>query len=136
MCEIVISLKPKFASLIEKNLKNHEFRKKVPKRVPNKIWIYVTHPVAELKYVAEVNDYIEFPNKISDNGYGNSEFNIGAKTKYAYPIKKLYKLKRPIGLVELREKYNFVAPQNFAYIDRYDEIKIDVINKQGLTNLF
>ena len=136
MCEIVISLKPKFATLIEKRLKNHEFRKNVPKRMPNKIWIYVTQPVAELKYIAEVNTYVEYPRKISETGIGNMEFNIGEKTKFAYPIVKLHKLKNPISLSELKLKYGFVAPQNLAYIEKYINIKTDLVNNGQLINLY
>lgn len=137
MCEIIISLKPKFAELIEKREKTHEFRKNVPKNVPQRIWIYVTHPVAELKYIAEVDNYIEFPKKIQEKGFGNSDFNFGKKkSKYAYPIKKLYRLRKPICLNELRNQHSFVAPQNFAYIDRYETIKTEVLKNQDLIDLF
>jgi len=137
MCEIIISLKPKFAELIEKREKTHEFRKNVPKNIPQRIWIYVTHPLAELKYIAEVDNYIKFPNKIQERGLGNVDFNLGKKkSKYAYPIKKLYKLRKPISLEELRNRHSFVAPQNFAYMDRYYSIKTEVLDNQDLIELF
>jgi len=123
MSRIIISLKPQFASLIEERKKNHEFRKKVPKRKPTEIWIYVTRPVAKLAYIAKVGNYIEYPKKIDNFGHGNTDFNAGTKTKYAYPIKSLYKLKKPIPLKELKAKFNFVAPQNFVYVDKYIELK-------------
>lgn len=132
MCEIIISLRPNFANLIENNIKNHEFRKKVPLKIPTKIWIYITHPVAELTYIAEVHKYVEYPKQIGSNGYGNIEFNNGLKSKYAYPIKRLYKFHNPIPLNELRTLYDFSAPQNFAYIEKYEKLREFVnIKKQS-----
>lgn len=136
MCEIIISLKPKFSNLIETKVKTHEFRKKVPKIKPNKIWIYVSYPVSKLTYVAMVNNYVEFPQKISENGIGNMDFNEGKKSKYAYPIISLYKLKKPIALEELRTNYNFVAPQNYTFVDKYIKLKHDISSTDKLFKVF
>ena len=61
--EIFISLKPEFADLIERQEKTHEFRKWKPTRKVRRFWIYVTKPVALLKYVADVGDVAEYPQK-------------------------------------------------------------------------
>lgn len=121
--EIFISLKPEFANLIEQKQKNYEFRKYVTKKQVDKFWIYVTQPVGLLKYVAEVGEYIEYPEKISKDGIGNYEFNEGMKkSKYAYPILHLYKLTPQIAIKELKQKFGFTAPQSYVYIDRYPSL--------------
>jgi len=136
MSQIIISLKPQFAELIESGIKTHEFRKKVPLDKPNEIWVYLTRPVAELAYIIKVNDYIEYPQKIKKIGRGNIDFNNGKKTKYAYPIKNLYKLKKPIPLSELRKSFGFVAPQNFAYIEKYEKLKKFVVANKEIEKIF
>jgi len=136
MSKIIISLKPQFAKLIEEKIKTHEFRKRVPLNKPSEIWIYVTRPVAELKYILKVHDYIEYPQKIKVKGRGNIDFNNGIKPKYAYPIKSLYKLNKPIPLKELRASFDFVAPQNFTYIEKYEKLNNYVNLNEELEKIF
>lgn len=61
--EVIFSLKPKYANLIEKGLKNHEFRSYTPKIPPKKIWFYITNPVSSLLYLTEVAPAIKYPQK-------------------------------------------------------------------------
>lgn len=120
---IYLSIKPKFVSLIVKGEKNYEFRKYIPKRKFSKIYIYETLPKAEIKYVVEIEKIIKYPDKIIEPGYGNDDFNNGIKkSKYAYKLGKIKKLKNPIQLKELKEKYNFCPPQSYTYAESQREL--------------
>ena len=135
--EVLFSLKPQFSELIEKKEKSHEFRKYRPKNLPTRLWFYITAPVSKLMYIADVAPVVQFPNKIPSEGYGNDDFNKGLKkSKFAFPILHLYKIKKPLTLKHLRANYAFTAPQGFAYMSRYADLYKDVINDIGVEKLF
>lgn len=119
---LYMSINPSATSKIEKKVKTYEFRNYIPKRDFDKLYVYVTSPVCELKYILLIDDIISYPNTIPENGDGNFEFNQGTKSKHAYQISKVYKLKKSILLNELKEKYGFVPPQGYAYSDRYSDL--------------
>ena len=120
---IYISIKPQFTKLIESGEKNYEFRKYIPKNEINTLYVYESAPTSSLKYIIKLGKIIEFPNKIDSNGYGNKDFNNGLKkSKYAYEIKKVYKLKTPIPLMDLKYKYNFNPPQAYSYDTKYPDL--------------
>lgn len=124
---IYISIKPKFTKKIENGQKNYEFRKYIPKQEICTLYVYETVPTSKLKYIIELGKIIEYPNKILKSGYGNEEFNKGLKNaKYAYEIKHVDLLEKPIDLKILKEKYGFVPPQSYAYEDRYVELTNDI----------
>lgn len=134
--EIFISLKPEFIELIKERKKTHEFRSYRPKKDIRRLWIYITVPVASLKYIIEVGRIVEYPEKIKIDGVGNLEFNKGLKkSKYAFPIKHLYELVEPISLERLKKEFGLVPPQSFIYIDKYPSL-IDYVVKKGFKRLF
>lgn len=134
--EIIYSLKPKFIDLIIRKEKNHEFRNLKPKFWPQKLWFYITAPECKLMYVADVDLPIMQPYKIEVQGVGNLEFNEGEKfAKFAYPILHLYKIKQPLDLKTLKEKFNFSAPQGFVYLSKYPKLFAE-ITKTGLERIF
>ncbi|RMF94786.1 MAG: hypothetical protein D6734_06950 [Candidatus Schekmanbacteria bacterium] len=136
MYEIFISLKPQFSELIRQRKKTHEFRKYRPRHEIKRLWIYVTHPVSALKYIAEVGKLVEYPTRIPEDGVGNKEFNTGLKkSKYAFPILHLYELREPIHLRRLRNEFGFAPPQSFAYIDKYESL-VEYVKDSGLRRLF
>ena len=114
---------------IVSGIKNHEFRNYIPKKEFEYIFVYVTVPVKELKYIIKVGDIVEKNSKIKYEGDGNTEFNKGLMTKFAYEILEVYELEKPIPLKELKEKYNFNPPQAFAYGDKYKELSRDILNQ-------
>jgi len=135
--EVIFSLKPKFADLIKKKKKTHEFRKYTPKNLPVRLWFYITAPVSKLMYIADVAPVIQFPDKVPSEGYGNDDFNNSLKkSKFAFPILHLYKLKKPITLKQLIDTYNFTAPQGFTYMSHYAGLYNDVMNNIGLEKIF
>ena len=124
---IYISIKPKFTKKIETGEKNYEFRKYIPKQEICTLYVYETVPTCKLKYIIEIGDIIEYPNKILKSGYGNEDFNNGLKkSKYAYEIKHVDILEDPVDLKTLKEKYGFMPPQSYAYEDRYTELTNDI----------
>lgn len=129
---IYLSIKPEFTKKIETGEKNYEFRKYYPKQKIDILYVYETVPTCALKYIIELGDIIEYPNKISKEGYGNLEFNNGLKkSKYAYEIKHVDILERPIDLSKLRDVYNFVPPQGYAYDERYPKLTEDINNSKA-----
>lgn len=124
---IYVSIKPKFTKKIETGEKNHEFRKYIPKKAIDTLFVYETVPTCQLKYIIEVEKIVEYPNKINELGYGNADFNAGLKkSKYAYEIKHVDLLESPIALKELKDVYGFAPPQSYAYDDRYEKLTNDI----------
>lgn len=136
MTDIVVSIYPKFTNLIKTGEKNYEFRKYVPKRGVNRLWIYSSSPACSLEYVAEIDKIVEFPEKIAEEGIGNDDFNNGLKkSKFAYHIKHLYRLASPLSLERLRSEFGFSAPQSYFYLDSNDKLK-DYLQSQNLEKVF
>ena len=116
---IYVSINPESTSKIVHEIKNHEFRNYIPKKSFKFLYVYVTAPQGQLKYVIEIGDIVKYPKKLESNGDGNSDFNLGKKSKYAYPIIKVYELTVPISLEELKNKFGFVPPQAFSYAETF-----------------
>jgi predicted transcriptional regulator len=132
---VFMSIKEIHINRILNKTKNHEFRTKKPNNKFEYIIVYVPTPLKKIKYILRVKEPIATPNKILIDGYGNQRFNEENKEKYAYPIENVYEIKQPIGLVDLREKFNFTAPQSFAYGEKYKSL-LDYIEKIGVKKLY
>jgi predicted transcriptional regulator len=132
---VFMSIKEIHINRILNKTKNHEFRTKKPNNKFEYIIVYVPTPLKEIKYILRVKEPIATPNKILIDGCGNQTFNEENKEKYAYPIENVYEIKQPIGLVDLREKFNFTAPQSFAYGEKYKSL-LDYIEKIGVKKLY
>ncbi len=125
---IYISIKPQFTKLIETKEKNYEFRKYIPKEEIDTLFVYESSPTSALKYIIKLDEIIEYPTKILEPGYGNEDFNNGLKkSKYAYKIKQVYMLEKPIKLEVLKQKHGFSAPQSYAYCNRYQKLTDDLL---------
>ena len=119
---IYVSIKPEAISKIISGIKNYEFRNYIPKKYFKFLYVYEIAPQSQLKYLIEIGKIIKYPQKLEGNGDGNFDFNLGKKSKYAYPIIKIFELLNPISLKELKDKYGFVPPQAFAYSERFSEL--------------
>lgn len=128
--EVYISIKPEYTKLIEEKEKNYEFRKYFIKDL--KTMIVYESETSCLKYIMEVDSPIQYPNKIEENGIGNDLFNQGNKYRYAYPIKHLYKLNKPITLTELKSKYGFTAPQKYTFSNKYPKLEKRLKNEEKI----
>ncbi|TRX94348.1 hypothetical protein FHL15_004815 [Xylaria flabelliformis] len=116
--DIMVSLHPEHIAKIVDRSKNHEFRAwKIPQPV-SRIWIYITRPECELKYMCRFSE-AKVPGEIEDDeGVGNIEFNQGKKSaKFAYEILQVYELNNPVSLDEMKRKgWVKGAPQKYTYI--------------------
>ena len=102
---IFVSIKPKYTKKIESGEKNYEFRNYLPKEVFDKLYVYESSPTCSLKYILTIDRIIKYPEKILEDGYGNKDFNNGLKkSRYAYHISKVEKLKEPLDLKVLKEE--------------------------------
>ena len=121
--DIFLSIKPKFTNLMVSREKTYEFRKYKPKDQIKRIWLYLTSPNSELKYIAEVGEVVEYPTQISEGGIGNTDFNQGLKiSKFAFPILHLDELVEGIPIKILRSRFNFNSPQRYIYTDTFPEL--------------
>jgi predicted transcriptional regulator len=115
--DIIISIHPEPVEQIIAGTKDHEFRNyKIPFTV-SRIWIYVTHPISELQYMATIGPVKE-PGEIpSDTGVGNSAFNAGTKSKFAHELLQVYELNNPVSL-HLMKEHGWVKgpPQKYVYV--------------------
>lgn len=116
--DIMVSLHPEHIAKIVDRTKNHEFRAwKIPQQV-SRIWVYITRPESELRYMCLFSEP-KMPGEIQDEkGIGNVEFNQGKKmAKFAYEILQVYELNNPVSLDEMKKKgWVAGAPQKYTYI--------------------
>lgn len=116
--DIMVSLHPEHIARIVDRTKNHEFRAwKIPQEV-SRIWVYITRPESELRYMCLFSEP-KTPGEIEDEkGIGNLEFNQGKKAaKFAYEILQVYELNNPVSLEEMKKKgWVAGAPQKYTYI--------------------
>ncbi|MEK4090853.1 MULTISPECIES: hypothetical protein [unclassified Viridibacillus] len=127
--EILTSIYEKYCNRIETTNKNFEFRnfKIVSDKGYFIIWIYVPNPIKEIRYKMTVkNPICEFNSDVQYNE-GNEKFIeiMENGRKFAYEIIALEKIEEPIPLANMK-KLNVNAPQNFAYIDNYPQLKVEL----------
>ncbi|MBR1717780.1 MAG: hypothetical protein IJ715_00755 [Bacilli bacterium] len=131
--DVLISIKPEHTNKIENQLKNYEFRSYLIKDI-NKMYVYESNTSC-LKYIMVIDNVVKYPDKIDENGIGNREFNNHMKYEYAYHIKHLYKLNKPITLTELKSRYIFYAPQKYTLASSHLDL-IERINNSDKTQIF
>lgn len=117
--ELIYSLKPIYAYLILNREKKYEYRNIKPKKLPKRIWFYISSPEKSLKYLADVGETIQTNDK-----------------EFAYPIVHFYKIKEPITLKDLESKFGFSAPQSFAYLNKYKELQHYLLNEAVLEKIY
>ncbi|KAK3941477.1 hypothetical protein QBC46DRAFT_431357 [Diplogelasinospora grovesii] len=116
--DILISIHPEPVEEIVNGSKTYEFRNyKFPIQV-SRCWIYVTRPVAEVKYMATLGPAKQ-PGEIDDDGgAGNAEFNSEQSGyKFAHELVQVYQLNNPVPLAEMKENgLGDSAPQKYRYL--------------------
>lgn len=116
--DVIMSIHPEHVQRITDGTKTHEFRNyRLPQTVA-RIWIYITHPIQQLKYMAIISGF-KLPGEIAaeDPGVGNQAFNEGEGTKYAYELKQVYQLNNPVSLQRMKENgWVEQAPQKYEYV--------------------
>lgn len=116
--DVIMSIHPEQVQQITDGAKTHEFRDyRLPQTV-GRMWIYITRPVQQLKYMAIISGY-KLPGEIAaaDPGVGNKDFNEGKGGKYAYELKQVYQLNNPVSLDRMKENgWVEQAPQKYEYV--------------------
>ena len=131
--DVLISIKPEHTNRIESQIKNYEFRSYLIKDIKT-MYVYESNTSC-LKYIMVIDNVVKYPDKIEEDGFGNDEFNMHMKYDYAYHIKHLYKLNKPITLTELKSRFKFYAPQKYTLASSHPDL-IEYINKQDKTMIF
>lgn len=123
---IFLSIKPEYTQKIELREKLYELRNFNTKYDIEIFYIYESSPKSQLTYIAYVDTPVCYPNSISNYGPEAVRFNSGeSKYKKAYPIRHLYKLKKPLKLKELKDSFGFSAPQAYVYSDTYKLLELE-----------
>lgn len=116
--DVILSVHPGPAEDMVKGMKNHEFRNyKIPAQVA-RIWIYVTHPICELRYMANIGPAAQ-PGEIDgESGLGNADFNSGKSGyKFAHELLQVYQLNNPVPLQMMKENgWVGSSPQKYVYV--------------------
>lgn len=115
--DIIISIYGENVTRMIERTKTHEFRAwKIPESV-HRVWVYVTKPASELRYMFLLGPP-QTSGQIEGDGIGNDDFNAGRKKSaaFAYEVLDIYELNNPVSL-ELMKKNGWpAAPQRYAFV--------------------
>ncbi|KAK8031013.1 hypothetical protein PG990_000747 [Apiospora arundinis] len=115
--DILISIYGEHVKRMVERTKTHEFRSwKMPESV-HRVWVYITKPASELRYMFLMGPP-QTRGEINDDGIGNAEFNAGKKkaATYAYEVLQIYELNNPVSLETMKQYGWPTAPQKYAYV--------------------
>lgn len=124
--DVVFSIKPDYCDKIVEGAKTIELRRRFPMSVPagTTALIYATSPTRALFGIAEIGQvHRQAPSEIweifSDRAcIQRRDFDSyfeGLDYGYAIELKHARRLRRPLGLTELRDRFRFEPPQSFLY---------------------
>lgn len=125
---ILLSIHPEYSDAIYNGTKHYEFRKKIPKEQPERVYIYTTLPVGG------VTGYFKVKNIISDTpealwkltkGFAGIDKESYDKYFEGCPIAYAYNIEKVVRFVEPIKWYN--APQSFTYLHHTGQ---DAMNKK------
>ncbi|WP_322632556.1 hypothetical protein [endosymbiont DhMRE of Dentiscutata heterogama] len=131
--DIILSFDEKWVLPVVSKEKTYDFRRYKLHPETKRMWFYVNQPVSQLLYIAEIDPAVEYPNQIPKDGIGNKEFNQGQginQSKFAYKIKHLYKFNKPIGIKELKSRYNISPPRKYIYVSKYAALVNGIVIEQ------
>lgn len=124
--DIILSIKPKYSQEILLGTKRVELRRRFPTSVPSGtvMYIYSTSPERALVGSAEISDVLKTPVQDIWDDYSSvacirkddfDNYFSGLEQGFVLRLKNPRPLHRPIGLEELRERFDFEPPQSFLY---------------------
>ncbi|KAK5662040.1 hypothetical protein OQA88_10153 [Cercophora sp. LCS_1] len=147
--DILISVDPETADLIFTGQKDHEFRNyKLPPQA-TRCWIFIQHPVGELRFMATIGSAKERGEIEDGSGLGNPEFNNGALGyRFAHELIQVYELNNPVPLASMQnhglgngppQQWKYIPPatvgmllgnlQRALFIDRDQEVPPDALRE-------
>ena len=122
MKEILLSIKPVYAEKIYSGKKKFEFRRKIPNRIPETIWIYESAPVSMLTGMMECLGVLTLPKDALWNATaekagigceGFIRYFDGLEKANAYVIGRTWKFSKPMPLNQL----GFIRPPlDYRYV--------------------
>jgi predicted transcriptional regulator len=124
--DVVFSIKPDYCDKIVEGHKTIELRRRFPSSVPEgtTALIYATSPTRALLGVAKIGRvHRRPPQEIWDTFSGlvcitRHDFDCyfdGVDSGYAIELKHARRLRRPLMLSELRDRFSFEPPQSYLY---------------------
>lgn len=124
---LLFSLRPRYANLVFDGLKKFELRRRGLTLMGGRsVFVYVSSPVGKLRggfQVGEVRTGTpeEIWQVVANSAYiEKPDFDAyfaGRRIAYALEITKVWEFSDPLGLGELRDRFeNFVAPQSWRYV--------------------
>jgi predicted transcriptional regulator/DNA-binding XRE family transcriptional regulator len=124
--DVVLSIKPQYSSLIMEGRKTVELRRRFPTKIPRGTlaFIYSTTPDQALVGTARIRRIIkkpigtiwtEYSQTACIDKFAFDNYFMGLKEGYVLQFENARSLRRPVGLQELRQRFNFEPPQSFLY---------------------
>jgi predicted transcriptional regulator len=133
LADAILPMRDPYMTQIVDGSKTYEFRRYQLSPSVRRIWFYRIAPHSQLEFACEIDPGVtrghEGDKPLPEDGLGNREFNECHKDwdgyDWAYHIKSVWRLKKPLTLKELGDKYGFKsAPRGLVYLPK--ELKRDV----------
>lgn len=103
--------------------KNFEFRRYQMPHTVERIWFYLNAPFSHIGYVCETDPARcrkEGDEPLPEDGLGNKEFNEFHKDMdrydYAYRIRSVYRLRKPLSLQTLKQHYGMKGARTSSLV--------------------
>lgn len=130
---ILFSIKPEYAGLIEQGEKFVEFRRRFSPHINSaKALFYVSHPVREIRFMADIYNIVrleptklweQFSNSAGVNFEGFNDYFKGTAKGSALILNNVRPLPRPLSLDHLRLKLqSFQPPQSYRVVEANDAL--------------
>ncbi|KAJ6463900.1 hypothetical protein C8R45DRAFT_877862 [Mycena sanguinolenta] len=123
--DAILPMMDNYMQNIVRQEKNFEFRRYRISDSVQRIWFYLNAPFSHIAYICEI-DPARTRNPgdppLPEDGIGNAEFNTERggeweRYDYAYRIRSVWRIKEPIGLKTMKEKYDLKgAPRGLVYV--------------------
>jgi predicted transcriptional regulator len=124
--DVVFSIRPDYCEKIVCGAKTVELRRRFPMSVPTgtTALIYATSPTRALLGIAEIGQvhrcapediWKTFSKRACIARKDFDSYFYGVEHGYAIELKSAKRLRRPLELGELRDRFNFEPPQSFLY---------------------
>ncbi|WP_127088542.1 helix-turn-helix domain-containing protein [Aquabacter cavernae] len=124
--DVVFSIKPEYCDAIIEGRKTIELRRRFPSTAPvgATAFIYATSPTRALLGLAEIGEvHCRAPRDIWDSFSDRAciaredfdRYFDGVDSGVAIELKHARRLRRPLDLSELRERFSFEPPQSYLY---------------------
>ncbi len=126
---ILLSMQPQYWQLVIAGVKKYEFRR-LFRRDAVQAYIYLSSPRKEIAGFIDFGlPLVSTPERIAELAEKHSpgsrqtmlDYMRGNKQGFAVPI-LTHEIIEPIALQELREKFNFTAPQGYLVLDNHPDL--------------